>query len=184
MSALPENIPSPVAATPVPAPAATVTAPAAGDESGSRHLFAVHPTEDTTEIPPVPGGPSVDEVAEAAELAKQGGRDRAVAWMREVFIPGSGLYHDRQPSIAEGIRRAKTGSQLATGGPLRVIGKTHGYATAAYKAWSDTKVWIVSHPARLTVFIALMGLAIAFPFTRGLLHLALTPFAWAYQALD
>lgn len=155
MSALPANSSGPVAA----------------DETRPRHLRPV-PPEDITEAP--------DEVTAKAEAADRGG---VAAWLREVAVPGSGLYTDRQPSVSEIVRRARRGSQVAAHGPLRALSTVHGYVAAANKAVATTWVWIVDHPARLFVATVLLALAVVYPPTRHLLVWLLAPFAWAYDAL-
>lgn len=165
MSALPnDNAEAPVAA-------ATDTEAL----EATRHLHPVpsgeYPTEFTTDQQPP------TEAAPTSPAAK-------AAWLREAFTPDSGLYTDRQPSIAETVRRAQRGSHLPDAGPLRTAGKAHGYLAAANKAVAATWVWIVDHPARLVTFTALVALALVFPATRQLVSLLLTPFAWAQQALD
>ncbi len=178
MTALPENNSSP--------PAAEAADPATNQ---ARHLNLVHPDENTVESQPVRADDEGQDEGQDDEenndeenfAAAVGG---AAAWIREAFVPGSGLYADRQPSIAEGLRRAKHGGQLATHGPLRHIAKVHGYAAAVNKAVCDTWVWVFSHPARFLVALGLLGLAVAFPATRYLISLLLAPFTWARQALD
>jgi hypothetical protein len=174
VSALPfETTPSPPA-----------TASAADHSAGPRHLHAVprdteSPAEITTEFAPVGADPADD--TETISVDPAGG---AATWMRTVFVPDSGLYVDRQPSIAETVRRARHGRQLADRGALRGLGVAHGYLAAANKAVAHTWVWIVDHPARLVTFVALLGLAIMFPPTRHLIAMLLTPIAWVQHALD
>lgn len=150
---------------------------------GPRHLHAVphdtDPTESITESAPAGADQAADTENPAVETT--GG---AVAWVRAVFVPESGLYTDRQPSIAETVRRARRGRQLADRGALRNLGVAHGYLAAANTAVADTWKWIVNHPARLIVFLAVLGLAIAFPPTRHVIALLLTPIAWVHNALD
>ena len=163
-----------------PGPPATASA---AHPPGPRHLHAVphgtEPTESITESAPVGADQAADTEIAAAETT--GG---AAAWVRAVFVPESGLYADRQPSIAETVRRARRGRQLADRGALRGLGVAHGYLAAANKAVAHTWVWIVDHPARLVTFLALFGLAIAFPPTRYAISLLLTPIAWMQHALN
>lgn len=162
-------------------PDPTATASAA-PQPGPRHLHAVpqeSPAEITTEFAPVGADPADD--TETTSVKQAGG---AATWMRAVFVPDSGLYADRQPSIAETVRRARHGRQLADRGALRGLGVAHGYLAAANTAVVDTWKWIVNHPARLITFVALLGLAIMFPPTRHLIAMLLTPIAWVQHALD
>ncbi|WP_020421124.1 hypothetical protein [Amycolatopsis sp. ATCC 39116] len=168
MSALPDHTGKPTD------PAATS---AAERFDQPRHLYPVHPTEDTIEVPAVPGQDS-DSDATGGTLTER------VAWLRTVFTPEAGLYTDRPPSIAEAIRRAKHGRQLAADGPLRKISIAHGYVAAANKAAVRTWEWIVDHQARFAVFLLLLGLALVFPPTRQLIAWLLYPVAWVQQQLD
>ena len=172
-------------------PAAKAADPATNHQPA--HLHLVHTNDNTIEFPAVQvhdegqdddGRNDDGQDGEKNKFAAAAAVGGAAAWMREAFAPGSGLYADRQPSIAEVVRRAKHGGQLATHGPLRHIAKAHGYVAAANKAVCDTWVWIVNHPARLVVALGLLGLAVAFPTTRHLISLLLAPFTWARQALD
>lgn len=173
MSALPIEI------TPVP----SVAASAADHPAEQRHLRAVPRdtklTETATEFR------SVDQAVQAGAGAIAANPTGGVAaWMWAVFVPDSGLYNDRQPSIAETLRRARLGPQLANGGALRRLSIAHGYLAAANTALVDTWKWIVNHPARLGVFVVLLGVAIAFPVTRHLLAALLAPIAWTQHMLD
>lgn len=144
-----------------------------------RHLHAVTVSESaaeiTAEFPPVAAGRG---------NGVRGQASGAMSVVRAVFIPDSGLWHDRQPSIAETARRARRGGHVAERGPLRVISTVHGYLAVANKAVCQTWLWIVEHPARLVTVLAVLGLAIAFPPTRHLLAWLLTPIVWVQHALD
>lgn len=153
-----------------------------GDEHTTptaRHLVAVEPDPPKADPPETNTTSPASTGSAAAEAASQ-----AQAWLRDAFTPDSGLYTDRQPSIAETVRRARDGSQLADTGPLRRLSVAHGYLAAANKAVCTTWVWVVDHPARLSVAAVLFGLAFAFPPVRHVLALLLTPVVWAQQALD
>lgn len=175
MSPLPESTAGP--------PAETAAAPAA-DPPVPRHLHAVHHSEETIEAEV-----KNTEVENTAPVAETDTGHTATsgtgggAWLRAAFTPGSGLYTDRQPSVAETVRRAKRGGQLADHGPLRVMAVGHGYFAAVNKAVCQTWIWVVDHPARLVVAGVLLTLAISFPTTRHLLGLLLTPVVWVQQAL-
>ncbi|TDX84964.1 hypothetical protein [Amycolatopsis arida] len=149
-----------------PAPDPSTTAPEQERTAVSRHLHAVD--TDLAAEPPAPGGQPA----------------AAAAWLRAAFTPDSGLYTDRQPSIAETVRRARHGSQLAERGPLRTASIGYGWVAAANKAVCATWVWIVDHPARLAVVTTLAALALAFPPTRQLAVWLLTPVVWLHAALD
>ncbi|GAA0645700.1 hypothetical protein GCM10010174_80900 [Kutzneria viridogrisea] len=179
MSALPNNTPG----TPGPQPSAADASPAADQHGpGPRHLYAIHASDNPTPTPAE--GPAEDTAPDTEVEDGPSATPRAVAWLRSAFTPESGLYADRQPSIAEILRRAKAGAQLSERGPLRALATAHGYVAAANKAICDTWVWIVAHPSRLIMVSALVVLAIAFPVTRHLLAVLLTPITWVQQALD
>jgi hypothetical protein len=163
MSALPFTTPSPP-----PKPEPPEPAPA-----GDRHLHAVHPDEDNTEAAPATEVPTEPDAT-----------TKAVAWAKAAFSPGSGLYTDRQPTIAEITRRAKDGKQLGENGPLRKMAKVYNYGAAANKAACLTWAWVVDHPARFAVVMALASLLLVFPATRHLLSVLLTPVVWFQQSLD
>jgi hypothetical protein len=161
------------------APAGNTAHDPVGERASTpRRLHAVDPTESA------PGLVEIEDVQDHPDSTTDSTIVRGVAWLREAFTPDSGLYTDRQPSIAETMRRAKAGRQLADTGPLRVLGTAHGYVAAANKAVVRTWEWVVDHPARLAVFTALMVLAVAFPPTRQLLAWLLAPITWVQQALD
>ena len=182
MSALPENTPGTPANTPAASPpSSAVTARPAPP----RRLHAVYPSQDSGETAPSSTDTPItgDGPSDGNEAAGTG-RTASGGWVRAAFAPGSGLYTDRQPSIAETMRRAKRGGQIADTGPLRVAATVHGYLAAANKAACQTWMWIVDHPARLAVFGVLLALAVVFPPTRQLLAWVLAPIVWAGQALD
>ncbi len=170
MSALPDNPTE---------PAVAATSHDTESQEEPRHLHAVPLAETATDTEIVEPEPEVplDQANTNTRAAE------TFAWLREAFTPDSGLYADRQPSIAETMLRAHHGDQLSAVGPLRTVAKGHGYLAAANKAAMHTWVWIVDHPARLAVVTALLTLAIAYPPTRHLIGYLLTPFAWAHQAL-
>jgi len=131
------------------------------------------------------GEPEETEVSAAqAELNTTRDRTRAAwAWLATVFTPASGLYTDRQPAIAETVRRARDGSHLPDSGPVRVASQAHGYGHAALVAVLDTVKWLAAHPARLAALTVLVTVALAFPPTRHVAGWLLTPFSWAHAAL-
>lgn len=145
----------------------------------ARHLHAVD--AETTVIPPVagPAMPSTPDTSTEVTTVR-----RAASWAKTVFTPASGLYNDRQPSVAETVRRARCGTQYADTSPLRVLGTAHGWLAAANKAVVHTWVWVVDHPARLTVVLVLATVAFAFPATRHVAAALLTPVTWAQHVLS
>lgn len=167
MSALPDNPHT---------PAGSATHDAGPEEP--RHLHAVPLIEATAE--PEPPTSTVEPGVPTRSRALV---TETVTWLRTAFVPDSGLYTDRQPSIAETMRRAKHGGQLSAVGPLRTASTVHGYGAAANKAVALTWMWIVDHPARLGVVTVLVVLAIVYPPTRHVLGVLLTPAVWAQQAL-
>lgn len=155
--------------------------PVPESDSRVRHL---HPVEGT-ETEPVEGeivAADHDDPATDGEQERGEPPDFQV-WLTAVFAPASGLYTERQPAIAETVRRAREGGQLPAAGPLRTLGIGYGYVAAGYKAVSDTTAWVVAHPARLAVLAVLVGLALVFPPTRYVAGYLLTPFVWAQHAL-
>ena len=55
----------------------------------------------------------VEATPDGGELDESRGRLAALAaWARVAFTPASGLYTERQPTIAETVRRARDGDQL------------------------------------------------------------------------
>lgn len=147
------------------------TAPEQERAAASRHLHAVD-----ADLAPEVSIPGVQPAARTVGPTAQ--------WLRAAFTPDSGLYTDRQPSIAETVRRARRGSHLAEQGPLRTASTGYSWLAAANKAVCATWVWVVDHPARLAVVTTLAALALAFPPTRQFAVWLLTPVVWLHTALD
>ncbi len=149
-----------------------------------RHLHAVPVTESTIDV--APSDTETVEPEPEVPPDEMGTNTRAAepfAWLREAFTPDSGLYTDRQPSIAETMRRARRGDQLSAVGPLRTAAIAHGWIAAGNKAVAITWGWISDHPARQAVLGVLLTLAVLYPPTRHLIGYSLTPFVWAQHAL-
>lgn len=117
--------------------------------------------ETTGEIPTV-----VDASAAAADVAEpEPGKNReraekALVFLKTAFTPQSGLYTDRQPTIAETVRRAEAGDHLGLAGPLRKAAIGYGYFTAAVDAVCLTVMWLARHPARLLLTLLVTGLLV------------------------
>lgn len=163
---------------PITEPPAT---PASAQSEPERHLHVV-------EEPSIPVGEDMPTGAQSTSTTPEVvtstvASSQWVAWLRTAFIPDSGLWSDRQPSVEETVRRARRGQQVAEAGPLRHLAVAHGHAAAVNKAVCHAWVWIVDHPARLAVVTALLTVALAWPPTRAVAALLLTPFTWAHAAL-
>lgn len=156
-------------------------------ESAEAEVRYLHPVEDTPDGAAEDAEAHADAVGEEAQgesESESAGRLAVLTpWLVQVFTPASGLYTERQPTIAEIVRRARDGDQLPDSGPLRFASQAHGYSHAAFVVVADTAKWLAAHPARLGVLCALVAVALAFPATRHVAGFLLTPVAWAHQAL-
>src|SRR5699024_3538274 len=150
---------------------------AAVEQDADTHAESTTEEGQATVEEPVEGSVAVSESESAGRFAA------LTPWLVQAFTPCSGLYTERQPTIAETVRRARDGDQLPDSGPLRLASQVHGYGHAAFSAAVDTAKWLTAHPARLAVLFTLLAVALAFPTTRHMAGFLLTPFAWAHTAL-
>ncbi|GAA1983289.1 hypothetical protein [Amycolatopsis minnesotensis] len=124
-------------------PATTIAEPVAS----VRHLHAVSVDEDHT-------GAAAPAPEAALEL---GDEPRFVAALKAVFTPDSGLWQDRQPSIAENWRTARRGAQCPETGPARVLSIGAGYLQFVIHAVCDAVKWSTASRAKLAVTALLVA---------------------------
>uniref|UniRef100_UPI003F4971DD hypothetical protein n=1 Tax=Amycolatopsis sp. CA-096443 TaxID=3239919 RepID=UPI003F4971DD len=147
----------------VPEPPASPASNAAGEPAAPLPgLGTARPeVEDPTQpIPVVIVDDDPAPVPQPGPVALKRTAGAAAAWAKALCDPQSGLWQDRQPSLAEHWRRYRSGAQLPERGVLRRIGMVLGLVSFGIHAAAETVKFLTGSNVKLLVTATVVGLAL------------------------
>lgn len=144
----------------VPEPHSTPEPEDNGEPAAAAPLTGLGTASPEVEDPTQPIPVVVDEAApEPGQETSEGPGNAVAGWAKALCDPQSGLWHDRQPSLAEKWRYYRSGPQLPEHGALRKIGLVLGLISFAIHVVAETVKFMTNTIAKLAVTTTVVVLA-------------------------